>query len=306
MSPEMIEASPQNPDGGREDKQIFSLHQSLLRALHTTTYLPLPLGWQKEDVTKRIASQIGAIVDQRVEEAASKIWAIKDPNLSLFLPIWIRLFNAKKILPHHILCVRHPEAVARSMEAQYGQSRSMSMTMWLLRNCYTLVNTGGNCLVLHYEGWEQDILKQLRALCRFCGFTLRRSDKELMEKISAVYRPVLNRTGDSIDLREIDNPHVSRLYDALLAVGQGEMAGRAAVRVAQECLKQFEHFRGLSDSAQEAIQALSNQKKLAEQRAQTSVTSDNSLDSLKTDIDDVRKELRSLKAGLRLALKNEN
>jgi hypothetical protein len=263
MSPEMIAASPQNPDGGREDTEVFAIHQNLLRALYSNTYLPLPAEWQKHEAVHRAVTRLEAVVASRVQGDAQQPWAVKDPNLSLFLPLWTRLFNAKKLLPAHIVCIRHPEVVARSMESQYGQSAETSMMMWMLRNAYALVHTGGNCLIAHYEDWETNPAQQLRRLAAHGGLGTSLTDGRVNDILARVYEKNLNRTGYVKEAR-ISNPHVRRLYDALRSIDGGEIVGREAVIAAEECLDAFANFKGLALVAQGALKKVAALQKRQE------------------------------------------
>ncbi|WP_240668658.1 hypothetical protein [Piscinibacter defluvii] len=252
MSPEMIPASPQNPDGGREDTEIFQLHQALQRSLNTHASLPMPPRWLEQEAVQRTKQALRKIVSERLQIDPSRPWAVKDPNLAYFLPLWTHLFNGLKQVPVHVLCVRSPEAMCRSMESQYGVGPDESLMVWMLRNAYTLRHTGGNCLVVHYEAWEQDGLAQLGRLAAQLLPGQAHTAESLRAVLEQVFKPSLNRAGAS-PLAPTANPAARRFYETLQQVPGGAMAGRDALQVAEECLAQIEQFRGMASVAQMAL-----------------------------------------------------
>ncbi len=252
MSPDMIPASPQNPDGGREDTEIFQLHQALQRSLNTHASLPMPPRWLEHEAVQRTKQALRKIVGERLQLDPSRPWAVKDPNLAYFLPLWTHLFNGLKQVPVHVLCIRSPEAMCRSMESQYGIGPDESLMVWMLRNAYTLRHTGGNCLVVHYEAWEQDGLAQLARLAAQLLPGQAHSPDSLRAVLEQVFKPSLNRAGASV-LAPTANAAARRFYEALQRVPGGAMAGREALQAAEECLAQIEQFRGMATVAQMAL-----------------------------------------------------
>jgi len=253
MSPDMIPASPQNPDGGREDSELFRLHGDLHRSFYSNTYLPLPVNWLEHKAIAKARVTLKKVLSDRLGLNPDRPWAVKDPKLSFFIPIWTQVLNAIKVVPVHVLCVRHPESMARSMVAQYGRSPEESMMTWMLRNAYALRHTGGNCLVIHYEDWEQDGATQLSRLAEHAGLTTAFEHKTPSEILDNIFKPALNRAG-FVRTKEITNPAVRRLYEVLKAVPGGSIAGRESAIAAEECLAEIEQFRGMALIAQRALE----------------------------------------------------
>jgi len=304
MSPNLKPASPQNPYGGMEDEEIFRLHQNLYSALHINSSLPLPPHWVTLEPAQKTKNLLKNLLWERMNFKPNHPWAVKDPNLSLFLPLWIQLFNGIKAVPIIILCVRHPNSVCKSMEIQYGRGPEESLMTWMLRNAYTLIHSGGNCVVIHYEEWELNGITQFE---RFTKETLLENnlrDQTPENILNEIFKVRLNRTR-LIKKDPILNPAVNRLYEALLAIPGGTIAGRKPLIAADECLREIDQFQGMAVVAQNALKLKDELKK--KHQAQAAFRA-----STQSELTSSQQELEKTKAALAVAqdtildLQNQN
>src|SRR5690606_12464887 len=109
---ELMPARPDNPGGFWELREAVAIHERLLAALGMAwdDPRPLPRDWQAGDAARAAEAGIGALIDR--EFAGETLWAVKDPRLCRFAPLWARAMRARGIAPHAILVARHPAEVA--------------------------------------------------------------------------------------------------------------------------------------------------------------------------------------------------
>ncbi len=89
----------------------------------------LPKSWWQLPVVERYHKEIAKIVLQ--EFGRHEIWAIKDPRISILLPLWIDIFNRLSIVPHFLIAIRNPFEVARSLMARDRFCQSKSLALWM-------------------------------------------------------------------------------------------------------------------------------------------------------------------------------
>jgi len=118
----LVDAHPDNPKGFFEDRDIFEFHETvLLPALGTSWHSVCQPAWQglSPDRTNDL-SRLAKGILQRNYHRDAHLWAIKDPRLSLALPLWRTLFPQVFGEVQVILPVRHPGDVAVSLAARNG------------------------------------------------------------------------------------------------------------------------------------------------------------------------------------------
>jgi glycosyl transferase family 2 len=102
-----------NPKGYWEQRAVIDLNVELLARLSGSSVAPpaFPSGWAARpelDELRARAKEILAAFD------ASRVWALKDPRLSLTLPFWLPLVDESAA----IVCLRSPRDVAASLRAR--------------------------------------------------------------------------------------------------------------------------------------------------------------------------------------------
>ncbi len=89
----------------------------------------LPKSWSQLPMVERYHKEIAKIVLQ--EFGRHEIWALKDPRISILLPLWIDIFNRLSIVPHFLIAIRNPFEVARSLMARDRFCQSKSLALWM-------------------------------------------------------------------------------------------------------------------------------------------------------------------------------
>lgn len=118
-----------NVEGYGEHSEVVSLHEALLDQLGRTWHrpvgvLPLPVGWQDWPEARAATARLRAVIAHQMQ--GRSLWAVKDPRISRLLPMWMDVLGEMGLAPSVIVCVRHPDGVAQSLEARNRMPRAQA------------------------------------------------------------------------------------------------------------------------------------------------------------------------------------
>lgn len=133
--PDMLPANSANEFGYFEHQRVLALNDALARA-NKVSWRTLP----SLDLSSQLAGQDEYSAGTR--EITSELdrqapWGIKDPRLSFLLPLW----RARSGNAHVVLCIRKPDAVARSLARRNGLSPAYGAALWELYTLAALKNS---------------------------------------------------------------------------------------------------------------------------------------------------------------------
>lgn len=134
-NPDMLPANSANEFGYFEHQRVLALNDALARA-NKVSWRTLP----SLDFSSQLAGQdeyVAGIREITSELDRQAPWGIKDPRLSFLLPLW----RARSANAHIVLCIRKPEAVARSLERRNGLARAYGAALWELYTLAALKNS---------------------------------------------------------------------------------------------------------------------------------------------------------------------
>jgi len=127
----LLAPAEDNQAGYWEQKDVIQIHQDLLESQgadwHDT--LPLPNGWVDAPAAQKALSDLRALV--RAQFKADPFWTVKDPRISLFLPLWTNLADELDFTPKVLFAVRNPLEVAASLEARDRIPEDSALLSWL-------------------------------------------------------------------------------------------------------------------------------------------------------------------------------
>ncbi|MFV0473278.1 MAG: sulfotransferase family protein [Pikeienuella sp.] len=120
-----------NPKGFWEAKQAVEISREALGATGQFWNDWRPLGPVMEDPAFRapLVARIREMLE--AEYAQSRLFAIKDPRVCRFLPIWLEALEGFGARPVVVLPLRHPAEVAASIVARDGMVDSECRLSWL-------------------------------------------------------------------------------------------------------------------------------------------------------------------------------
>lgn len=116
LADDLIPAGIGNERGHWESRAVQALHNSLLAELGSDIYSPVNID---PDWFGSAAAQpwIDRICDLLAGEYPhSALFVLKDPRISLFVPLWTAALRRSSIVPRFLLPFRQPDAVATSLE----------------------------------------------------------------------------------------------------------------------------------------------------------------------------------------------
>ena len=130
LGPELMPAAADNPTGFWEHTGAVAIHERLLAALGMdwADPRPLPEDWQSTPAAREALAAIGALIDR--DFAGHAAWAVKDPRLCRFVPLWRTAMQARGIDVGVVLVSRHPDEVAASLGARDGLPSGIAQLLW--------------------------------------------------------------------------------------------------------------------------------------------------------------------------------
>ncbi|MGC1851318.1 MAG: sulfotransferase [Solirubrobacterales bacterium] len=187
----MEPASGNNPAGFWEHDGIAGINEEILATLggapRQRWRWPPPLGedWQRDPRLESLRQSARGTLEQSF--ADRPLWGWKDPRTCVTLPFW------QEVLPQtarvetgtrYVICTRHPQDVAASLQARDGMPAEESFALWLRYMSDALAHTGGQPrLCLSYESYFTEWEIQAERLAAFLG--LPALDEEQREAIAA-------------------------------------------------------------------------------------------------------------------------
>jgi hypothetical protein len=120
-----------NPKGYWEHQGAVEIHERLLAARDRRwdDVRPLPVGWLTGDAARTALAEISEMISREFVE--TPVWAVKDPRICRFLPLWIEALQILGIRPVVLFVGRQPSEVAASIATRNHWSAPISEMLWL-------------------------------------------------------------------------------------------------------------------------------------------------------------------------------
>ena len=172
MGDDLLAANRFNERGYFEDSVTVKIHDELLNALGrpwsgVRSTFPLPEDWLSAEETKSALKQLR---DRIEKQTVGGIWAVKDPRMTRLFPMWQKLSGEMDFRLLTIVCVRSPDAVARSLRERDGIPDSMGELLWMMQNYELLKALDGSAdCIVGYEDWFNKPEENLSRLIRVAG-----------------------------------------------------------------------------------------------------------------------------------------
>lgn len=242
---DLLAADEFNARGYFEPAEIVQIHDGIFADLGRSWgrpehLLPIPAEWWDGPQAKSAEKRIAKVLKQRLARiGADSVLALKDPRMSLLLPLWLRVARRLEIDLRLILCLRHPVAVARSLAARDRIAAPMAEALWLAYTTAALADSGG--LPLHlsrHDDWLTRPADCLAAIARFIGAPPPPADV-------LPFAPELthHRTQETPA-----DPLVARCWEEWHALPLAEPVPRTLIRRAQEDIRVRRHMAVLAQA----------------------------------------------------------
>ncbi|TDB29244.1 hypothetical protein ATCM_17230 [Stenotrophomonas sp. ATCM1_4] len=120
-----------NPKGYWESTRAVEIHDKLFEQLDRSwdDVRELPEGWLQGQAAQQAAAEIHELIETEFRDA--ELWAVKDPRLCRFLPLWQKVLQERGIRVVVLVVARPPSEVAASLSKRNGWSRSVGELLWM-------------------------------------------------------------------------------------------------------------------------------------------------------------------------------
>lgn len=209
------------PDEGNEDGYYelspFADHNDRIRTDLGMKYnicLGCPPEWEEYENMRVHVAKLERLIQTTFGDHDP--WLLKDPRISLLLPIYESVLSDLGIRPTLVLCVRNPLNVAASFHKRFGAPVHWAVAMWLQHTLTVLeASRRHGCRVVSYEGFLKDPIKALAPLVELFPSVL--PSKEAWGSLNCLKRTDLNHgTQPQSGLDELKPAAIKRTFDLCL------------------------------------------------------------------------------------------
>lgn len=210
---DLMGVAEDNPDGFFENIGIFELNNELLHLLGREWY---SLDTQKPDFDDpqiiNIMEKIKNIVQGLLEE--KDIAAVKDPRISVLLPIWERILEKIDAEVTYVWVYRNPLEVMESLRNRNGYSSQHGIMLWLHYNlCILRFLAGKEYILINYR----DALEHVQTFEQISRLFHRECDDPLRTELAHIIkRGYCHSNYTYQDVENTNNDLLAELYGALL------------------------------------------------------------------------------------------
>lgn len=144
-------AAADNPKGFFENERIVTAHDELFADLgHAWDMDRPPSGWRQTSAASRAKSALKSILAEEFDDAGP-VWMVKDPRLSLLLPLWLDIARARNRQVRIAIALRHPEEIAGSLQARDGMpfAHGINLTTAYLQALQSALGVEPACAVAY-------------------------------------------------------------------------------------------------------------------------------------------------------------
>jgi len=165
----LLPPAEDNRSGFWEHAEVVAIHEELLKDLGRVWHdaRALPEGWFLSAAARKAREKLAALIANEFDGSA--LWAVKDPRLCRFVPLWREVLLESGFEAAALLVVRHPAEVARSLDIREGLRSETTYLNWLEYFAEAESATRGMPrAVLSYHGllsdWREAFAKAGRAM----------------------------------------------------------------------------------------------------------------------------------------------
>lgn len=214
----LMAAGADNPKGFWEHEDAVALHEDLLASFGMAwdDPRPLPDDWLRRPEVAEARRRLQMMLEQ--EFATAPLWAVKDPRLCRFAPLWIEVLAAMGVRTCAVLVLRAPDEVAASLAARDRLPGAVGEYLWALHMVEAEAATRAIPRTLvRYDALLRDWRPCMARLAVQLGVQLR-ADAEAASRVDDFLTPQLRH--HHADFTAEDVPCVQPLLSALDAAGE--------------------------------------------------------------------------------------
>ncbi len=210
----LMPPAPDNPGGFWEHLGVVEIHDRLLSDLGRSwdDFRPLPENWLDGAAALRAHQEISKLIES--EFADAPLWGVKDPRLSLFVPLWERVLRSLGIESCALIVLREPAEVARSLHERNAIPAALGEALWCRYTVEAIRGSARNrYAVLRYSHLLQDWRTEMKRLEATFALNMDWSE-QAMERIDAFLHPARAGSDGVLDLTHFQGDRVSLVLNA--------------------------------------------------------------------------------------------
>ena len=183
LGPRAKWSGPDNPDFA-EDQDILGVDQAAMYYALGTWDSPAPLDWYTLPtlIASNFATRVRGLVSERISQYP--IWALKEPRMARLLPFWRPLFESLEVEVSVVHAVRHPMAVARSLEKRNDIPIATGLNLWYEYTTRAREDADPmwKTVTTRYEKMMTDPVMQIERIGRALGLEMNRVAAQSFER----------------------------------------------------------------------------------------------------------------------------
>lgn len=240
----LVASNEYNPRGYWESAPLVVLHDAILKSAGSrwSDWSQFNRDWFESPVSAGFEERLEALIAD--EYGSSELFSVKDPRISRFLPLWLRVFDKKGIVPKAIVPIRHPEEVIQSLHQRDHFGRSKGQLLWLRHVLDAeLASREVRRTFIRYE----DLLADWRSAMRKAGSTLEiawprwsaETEAEITDFLSSELRH--HRAGEFRDVEgSVLDEWMGQVHAIMTGFADGEPQDEQAFRVLDQIRSEFD------------------------------------------------------------------
>ena len=217
----LLQPAVDNPSGYWENKDVVELHDQLLVSLDRGWHdpRPLPRGWRQSSHARMAVRRIAEIVDRDFSD--KKLWAIKDPRISQFSDLWLKVLSEKSVRVVTIHAVRHPQEVVESLRKRDDLPPPLSMLLWVRSTLDSLAASEElPRRIVSFDGLLADWRSVVAALDRSLKLNFPVTSEEVAREVDSFLSVELRHHQATPDSSQVPDA-ISGMYRAMRQVEAG-------------------------------------------------------------------------------------
>lgn len=229
-----------NAKGFWEHPGVVDIHERLLEALHRSWHDvgPLPWDWRRTASADICKAEIRTLLER--DFSTHPFWVLKDPRMCRVLPMWLEVLTAMAIEPRHVIALRHPLAVAASLEKRDALPTAHGCLLWLAHMIDAEKATrGGMRTFVSYDALLDDWRATIAQLAYELQLPLQWDDPAIAADIDAFLDPALKH--HAAPRQTSDHPAIACALDLYRRLTGGKDVETAVEALAPE----FDRLVGL-------------------------------------------------------------
>lgn len=207
---DFLEATPENPTGYWEDRQIVQINDRLLQSFGLRWDDAGPIdarrlrGWRVWTLQRWARRHLNATL------ARNRLWGFKDPRAIRVLPFWRDVLRACRSDPAYVFVLRNPLSVAASLHVRQQMPVERALRLWVAYVVpFFRVLSAAPAIVVDYDRVIDDPHGQMLRIAAAVG-------------MPADERAIATYAREFLDARLRHSAHVAEELDA------SHLAGRVA------------------------------------------------------------------------------